>query len=162
MVTRQPFEYNFFLKSLTLATLAGTSAGFPFTYEDGVDIATMGYSGTGPFEGWCRRSTSSSRRRPESPTGLPTPAARPLTSLASPETSRCLQRGTCDFSVKIANAVAAGAEAVIIFNEGNIPERSEVGFGQAPFPQDVPVLEMSAADGAALVDVHSQRAGGWP
>ena len=44
-VTRQPFEYNFF-EELAPATLAGVSAGFPFTYEDAVDIATMGYSGS--------------------------------------------------------------------------------------------------------------------
>ena len=49
---------------------------------------------------------------------------------------------------------------MIIFNEGNSPERTEVGFGQATFPQDVPVLEMSAADGAALVEfIRSERAG---
>ena len=32
-----------------------------------------------------------------------------------------IQRGTCYFSEKIANAVEAGADAVIIFNEGNSP-----------------------------------------
>src|SRR5262245_64851055 len=30
-----------------------------------------------------------------------------------------IQRGTCNFSVKAANAQAAGAAAAIIFNEGN-------------------------------------------
>ena len=63
-----------------------------------------------------------------------------------------IQRGTCFFSEKIANAVEAGAEAVIIFNEGNSEERSGVDFGQASFPQDVPVIEMSAEAGAALVE----------
>ena len=34
-----------------------------------------------------------------------------------------LQRGTCNFSVKVANAQAAGAVGAIIFNEGNAPDR---------------------------------------
>ena len=50
---------------------------------------------------------------------------------------------------------------MIIFNEGNSAERSEVGFGQATFPQDVPVLEMSAEDGAALVEfIRAEREAG--
>ena len=49
-----------------------------------------------------------------------------------------IQRGTCFFSEKIANAVEAGAEAVIIFNEGNSEERSATDFGTASEPQDVP------------------------
>jgi Zn-dependent M28 family amino/carboxypeptidase len=159
-VTRQEFEYNYF-EELAPATLAGTSASFPFTYQDGEDIATMGYSGTGPFSGVVQ----------EVDVVVPLPVGQPdstSTSGCEPEDFAgftgdiaLLQRGTCDFSVKIANAVAAGAEAVIIFNEGNSPERSEVGFGQATFPQDVPVLEMSAADGAELVEfIRSERAAG--
>ena len=72
-----------------------------------------------------------------------------------------IQRGTCFFSEKIANAVEAGAEAVIIFNEGNSPERSGIDFGQASFPQDVPVIEMSAEAGAALVEyIEAEAAAG--
>jgi Zn-dependent M28 family amino/carboxypeptidase len=63
-----------------------------------------------------------------------------------------IQRGTCFFYEKIANAVEAGSDAVIIFNEGNSEERSGIDFGQASFPQDVPVIEMSAEAGAALVE----------
>ena len=44
-----------------------------------------------------------------------------------------IQRGTCDFSVKIANAVAAGGRG-IIFNEGNTEERLGIEFGQAAVP----------------------------
>lgn len=39
-----------------------------------------------------------------------------------------IQRGTCNFSVKVANAQAAGASGVIIFNEGN-PGRTGTGAG---------------------------------
>ncbi len=34
-----------------------------------------------------------------------------------------IQRGTCNFGQKAANAQAAGASGVVIFNEGNTPER---------------------------------------
>jgi Zn-dependent M28 family amino/carboxypeptidase len=39
-----------------------------------------------------------------------------------------IQRGSCDFAVKAANAEAAGASAVVIFNEGQ-PGRTETLFG---------------------------------
>ena len=41
---------------------------------------------------------------------------------------------------------------MIIFNEGNSDARSGIDFGQASFSQTVPVIEMSAASGAQLVD----------
>jgi Zn-dependent M28 family amino/carboxypeptidase len=34
-----------------------------------------------------------------------------------------IQRGTCNFAVKVQNAQNAGAEAVILFNQGNTPDR---------------------------------------
>ena len=34
-----------------------------------------------------------------------------------------IQRGTCNFGTKAQNAQLAGAEAVIIFNQGNTPDR---------------------------------------
>jgi Zn-dependent M28 family amino/carboxypeptidase len=50
---------------------------------------------------------------------------------------------------------------VIIFNEGNSEERTGIDFGQASFPQDVPVIEMSAEAGAALVEyIEAEAAAG--
>src|SRR2546423_196393 len=40
-----------------------------------------------------------------------------------------VQRGTCTFSQKVQNAQDAGASGVIIFNEGNTPERAGVFAG---------------------------------
>ena len=151
-VTRQPFEYNFF-EELAAPTVVGTSLGFPFTYTDGEDISTMDYSGSGTVTGVVQGVNDNI---------VPLPVGQPdSTSNAGCEDAdftgftgdiALIQRGTCFFSEKIANAVEAGAEAVIIFNEGNSEERSGVDFGQASFPQDVPVIEMSAEAGAALVE----------
>ena len=150
-VTRQTFPYNFF-QELAAPTVVGTSAGFPFTYTNGVEISTMDYSGSGTVSGVVQGVTDNI---------VPLPVGQPDgTSNAGCEDSdfagfsgdiALIQRGTCFFHEKIANAVEAGAGAVIIFNEGNSPERSGVDFGQATFPQAVPVIEMSAEAGADLV-----------
>jgi hypothetical protein len=160
-VTLQPFEYNFF-EELAPPTVVGTAQGFPFTYTDGEDISTMDYSGSGTVTGVVQGVNDNI---------VPLPVGQPdSTSNAGCEDAdftgftgdiALIQRGTCFFSDKIANAVQAGAEAVIIFNEGNSEERSDVDFGQASFPQDVPVIEMSAEAGAALVEyIEAEAAAG--
>jgi Peptidase family M28/PA domain len=60
-----------------------------------------------------------------------------------------VQRGTCFFEDKVANAVTAGYDAVIIFNEGN-PGRTELFIGTLGRPFDIPVVGLSFADAAAL------------
>nr|WP_240895237.1 M20/M25/M40 family metallo-hydrolase [Kineococcus siccus] len=62
-----------------------------------------------------------------------------------------LQRGTCPFADKVANAVAAEAAAVVIFNEGQAG-RQDLSGGTLGSPAGVPVLGLSYADGAALVE----------
>lgn len=62
-----------------------------------------------------------------------------------------VQRGTCPFAQKVANAQAAGATAVIIFNQGNTPDREALVIGTlAPLTATVPVVGASFADGTAL------------
>lgn len=69
-----------------------------------------------------------------------------------------IQRGSCDFSVKAANAVAAGAVGVIMFNQGN-DDPSDDRFGvfngtlsSATWTQNpVPVVSTSFDLGAELV-----------
>ena len=56
-----------------------------------------------------------------------------------------LQRGTCTFAVKAANAQAAGAQAVVIFNEGQ-PGRTDVLVGTLGGPGvTIPVVGTSFA-----------------
>lgn len=62
-----------------------------------------------------------------------------------------VQRGTCAFAVKALNAQAAGALAVIIFNQGNTPDREPLIIGTlAPSTANIPVIGASFADGVAL------------
>ncbi|WP_433794594.1 M28 family metallopeptidase [Actinoplanes sp. CA-252034] len=68
-----------------------------------------------------------------------------------------IQRGSCDFVVKAGNAEAAGAEAVVIFNQGNDPTREAliVGtLGDNP-AITIPVVGASFADGSALAAAGS-------
>jgi Zn-dependent M28 family amino/carboxypeptidase len=61
-----------------------------------------------------------------------------------------LQRGACTFREKVANAVAAGASAVVVFNEGN-PGRRGVFAASLGTPQaTVPALAASFEVGDAL------------
>jgi Zn-dependent M28 family amino/carboxypeptidase len=68
-----------------------------------------------------------------------------------------IQRGTCPFATKAQNAQAAGASAVIIFNQGNTPAREGLIIGTlAPFSASIPVVGASFADGVALSQPGSQ------
>ena len=67
-----------------------------------------------------------------------------------------VQRGTCSFAIKALNAQAAGASAVILFNQGNPPAREELIVGTlAPSAADIPVVGASFADGVALAQPGS-------
>ena len=69
-----------------------------------------------------------------------------------------VQRGGCSFALKVVNAQAAGAAAVILFNQGNTPDRSgtltnitaEPPPGSVVTTVTVPVVGTSFAAGALL------------
>jgi len=75
-----------------------------------------------------------------------------------------IQRGSCNFGVKVQNAEAAGASGVIIFNEGN-PGRtglqgvSLVDANGTPFAATIPVVSVTFAIGEAL---YNAAQGGTP
>jgi hypothetical protein len=72
-----------------------------------------------------------------------------------------IQRGTCNFGVKVLNAQAAGASGVIIFNEGN-PGRTDVLSGSLSdaagnrIVPTIPVAFTSFATGADLLNQYNQ------
>lgn len=64
-----------------------------------------------------------------------------------------VQRGTCDFGLKADNAEAAGAAGVIIFNQGNAPDREALIVGTlGTYDVNIPVVGASFATGADLAD----------
>lgn len=70
-----------------------------------------------------------------------------------------IQRGTCTFAIKALNAQAAGASAVIIFNQGNTPDREGLVTGTlAPATATIPVVGASFANGSALAQAGSRAA----
>jgi Zn-dependent M28 family amino/carboxypeptidase len=143
-VTLQEFTFPFF-RELGPATLSQVSPT-PTDYE----TATFTYSGPGDVTGALVPTNdiqvppgaepSSSNSGCEA-ADFPTAPAGPAVAL--------IQRGTCFFEDKVRNAVAAGYDAVIIFNEGQ-PGRDELLQGTLGVPFDVPVVGLSFADGAAL------------
>jgi Zn-dependent M28 family amino/carboxypeptidase len=64
-----------------------------------------------------------------------------------------IQRGTCTFHDKAANAEAAGAAGVIIFNEGNTPDREGLLFGTLGTSVGIPVIGTTFALGQTLAAV---------
>ena len=78
-----------------------------------------------------------------------------------------IQRGTCFFGTKAFYAEQAGAEAVIIFNQGNTPDREGLIVADAtsvdepipgapgPVTHNIPVVGASFADGSALAQPGS-------
>ncbi len=75
---------------------------------------------------------------------------------SGPNDIALIQRGVCFFADKALNAEAAGAEAVVIFNQGNDPTREGVVLGTLePADVGIPVVGASFADGAALAQAGS-------
>jgi Zn-dependent M28 family amino/carboxypeptidase len=77
--------------------------------------------------------------------------------LAGPADIALIQRGSCNFGTKARNAQLAGAEGVVIFNQGNTPDREGLVVADAsslddgtPVSHDIPVVGASFADGVAL------------
>jgi Zn-dependent M28 family amino/carboxypeptidase len=112
------------------------------------DYATLAYSGAGRVEAEVvavdllvpspRPNASTSGCEPADFAGFPRGAIA------------LLQRGTCFFRTKVANAVAGGASSVVVFNEGN-PGRRELFAATLGTPQvSIPAMAASFAVGESL------------
>jgi len=121
VTTRQEFTYE--RADFTGSALAQVSPN-PATYTFGVDYFPMDYSGEGDITGSVTAVDTNLGGDRSSTSGCEADdfAMFPAGDIA------LLQRGTCDFSVKVDNAVAAGAAGVIIFNQGNdVPGQDRLG-----------------------------------
>ena len=151
-VQRQDFDYEFFV--IDSAPVVDPTSPDLDPYEPVTEIFVMEYSGDGDV------------------TAEVTPVDLTLSPTAAPSsTSGCeasdfdgftagnialIQRGTCTFRQKADNAVAAGASAVIIFNEGQ-EGRTDVIFGTLDPPQlSIPVLDASFEVGNELAGLAAQ------
>lgn len=144
-VAEQKFDFPFY-SEVSPATLNQVSPS-PTPYE----TESMQYSGSGAVTGALVATTNvviPAAPEPSSSSGcevgdfVPASATTPQVAL--------LQRGTCTFAIKVANAAAAGYDAAVIFNEGN-PGRTELLSGVTlGEPAAIPVVGISYADGVAL------------
>ncbi|WP_246238331.1 M28 family metallopeptidase [Acrocarpospora corrugata] len=152
-VQMQPFDFAYFEEKSTAALqqLSPDPKVYAPTPPDGSvvgEFATMTYSGSGNVTGTLQNVDLV----------LP-PGPTPSTSNSGCEAAdfagfvagniALLQRGTCDFVVKAQNAQAAGASAVIIFNEGQ-PGRTATLQGNLGTPVTIPVVGTSFAVGEEL------------
>lgn len=115
-VTLQPFQF-LFNADRTPPTLRQESPT-PTTYVDGPDYATMTFSGS--IAATTRAVWAVDLVLPQAPgPGATTSGCEAADFAGMPAGSIALmQRGTCTFGAKTDNAIAAGAIAAIIFNDG--------------------------------------------
>jgi Zn-dependent M28 family amino/carboxypeptidase len=142
-VTLDPFEFQFVFPAL-LRQLSPVSAD----YETG----TFTGSGNGDVTGTVIPVDLALAPPRASSSGC---TASDFTGLdfSGPTDIALIQRGTCTFGEKAFFAQQAGAEAVVIFNQGNDPTREGLIVGTLnppPGPISVPVVGASFADGVAL------------
>jgi Zn-dependent M28 family amino/carboxypeptidase len=146
-VTELPFQFPYFQEN-SPPVFDVTVPDLP-AYVEGQDFFTMSYSGSGDPTAVLQKAGG---------IVLP-PGANPSTSASGctaadfagfvPGNIALIQRGTCTFALKAQNALAAGASAAIIFNEGQ-PGRQEALQGTLGGPIALPVIGASFAVGDAL------------
>jgi Zn-dependent M28 family amino/carboxypeptidase len=141
-VSRQYFTYPKWDQTAESVLSAGSLA-----LVDGTDFAAMDYSGSGSATGAVVVVDVVEPSVGGSTSGCEAAdfAGFPAGAIA------LVQRGSCAFADKALNAQAAGASAVVIYNEGNEPGRSDLLFGTLGEPGvTVPVVGTSYATGRDL------------
>ncbi len=145
-VSVQSFTFDRF--SETAAPAFDRTAPTAQTYAQGTEFETMEYSGSGNVT--AQLVPTNDIVIP--PVGGSTSGceAADFPAATSGKIS-LIQRGTCPFGQKVANAAAAGAIGVVIFNEGNAPDREGVIAGTLGAPQaTIPAVGTSFAIGQQL------------
>ena len=119
----------------------------PTDYE----TSTVDYSGTGAVTGSLVPALNliiPATPAPSSAAGCEPADFTPAS--ATEDQIALIQRGTCDFAVKVANAEAAGYDAAIIFNEGQVGRDALLDGVTLGGPANIPVVGLRYADGVAL------------
>ena len=147
-VSYQEFEFPFF-EELAPAELQRVSPD-PKVFTPDDEVGTFDFSGSGDVTGTVQPVDVQ----------VPPPATPGVTSGCeaadfagfTPGNIALVQRGTCTFQIKVTNAIAAGATAVIVFNEGQ-PGRTATFIGDIGTPVSIPVVGISFAEGARFVEL---------
>ena len=141
---RQAFSYDQFVEiGSSLEQVSPT----PTVYVDQTDFDTMDYSGAGDVTAPVTAVDINLTGDRASTSGCEVADFAGFTA----GNIALVQRGTCDFRVKVDNAATAGAVGVIIFNQGNTEERSGVLFGTLATPQAaIPAMGTTFALGETL------------
>jgi Zn-dependent M28 family amino/carboxypeptidase len=146
-VKRVPFEYIAYAQNAP--SVFEQTAPTPTTYEENTEFSTMEYSGSGDVTAELVAVDLTLPPAPE-PSSTSGCEASDFTGPAAVTGKIALmQRGTCDFGVKVANAEAAGAIGSVIFNEGQ-PGRTDVVFGTLGAPVGIPAVDTDFALGEEL------------
>jgi Zn-dependent M28 family amino/carboxypeptidase len=142
-VKEQTFDFPWF-QELAPAQLSQVSPT-PTNYE----TVTYDFSGTGDVTGVVVPTNDVLVPPPATPGSTSGCEAGDFAPAPAEPSIALIQRGTCFFEVKAANAQAAGYDAVIFMNEGQ-PGRDELFHGSMNRPFDIPGVGLSFADGAAI------------
>jgi Zn-dependent M28 family amino/carboxypeptidase len=142
-VKEQKFTFPYF-QELAPATLAQVTPT-PTTYT----TATFSFSGAGDVTGAVVPTNDVLIPPPATPGSTSGCEASDFPAAPAGPAIALVQRGTCTFQIKVTNAVAAGYDAVIIFNEGQ-PGRTELTTGDLGQVFAVPVVGLSFAEASAL------------
>ena len=122
------------------------------TYVDGVDFASMTFSGNGDASAPVH-AVGLNLKSAGAPPSSNTSGCEAADFAGFPAGAIALmQRGTCSFGAKAQNAQAAGASGAIIFNEGNNAGRSGIINGTLGVPVAVATVGTTYALGADLAN----------
>ncbi|WP_424346356.1 M28 family peptidase [Kocuria sp. CH-021] len=142
----QGFDFPFFQEVVPTTVAVPGPGGVPRTLT-AEEAAVMVYSGSGTVTAPVQ-AVDTTGAREASTSGCETEDFAGFTA----GNIALLQRGTCTFGVKAANAQAAGASAVLIFNTGLPGEEGVVaGTLGEPGATTLPVVGLSHAAGTTLL-----------
>lgn len=140
----QAFQFPYFTES-TPAQLTQLTPDAK-TYANPADFAILEFSGPGDVTGTVQAVDTDLAATETSTSGC---EAADFTEFTAGNIA-LMQRGSCDFAVKAANAETAGATGAIIFNRGTPDFTDTITDATLGAPQSLPVVGASFATGVDL------------
>ena len=147
-VSRQPFDFQQFFQDAP--SVLEQTAPTATAYAEDTDFNTMDFSGSGDVTADLVAVDLTLPPSPE-PGSTSGCEATDFDGLPVSGNVVLLQRGSCDFALKVENAATAGAAAAIIFNEGQAG-RTDIILGTLGTPAAISALDTSFALGSELAN----------